>query len=78
MACQAVLSHCQRMRNRWRRTREQTIPLFTRGGHRLEVILREYVIFLLEHVTLIKRPVITDGQTILDVGFSPESLDDYI
>ena len=33
---------------------------------------------LLEHVTLIKRPVITDGQTILDVGFSPESLEDYI
>ena len=33
---------------------------------------------LLEHLTLIKRPVITDGQTILDVGFSPESLDDYI
>lgn len=33
---------------------------------------------LLKHVTLIKRPVITDGETIMDVGFSPESLDDYI
>ena len=31
-----------------------------------------------EHPTLIKRPVITDGQTILDVGFSPSSLEDYI
>jgi arsenate reductase len=31
-----------------------------------------------EHVTLIKRPVITDGQTILDIGFSPKSLEDYI
>ena len=33
---------------------------------------------LLKHPTLIKRPVITDGQTILDVGFSPSGLDDYI
>jgi len=33
---------------------------------------------LLEHLTLIKRPVITDGQVILDVGFFPESLEDYI
>ena len=33
---------------------------------------------LLEHPTLIKRPVITDGETILDVGFSPAHLDDYI
>ena len=33
---------------------------------------------LLEHPTLIKRPVITDGKTILDVGFSPDSLEDYI
>ncbi|MFC1690049.1 Spx/MgsR family RNA polymerase-binding regulatory protein [Pseudomonadota bacterium] len=33
---------------------------------------------LLEHPTLIKRPVITEGLTILDVGFSPDSLEDYI
>ena len=33
---------------------------------------------LLEHPTLIKRPVITDGETILDIGFSPSNLDDYI
>ena len=28
--------------------------------------------------TLIKRPVFTDGETILDVGFSPDNLEDYI
>ena len=33
---------------------------------------------LLAHPTLIKRPVITDGKTILDIGFSPAHLDDYI
>ena len=33
---------------------------------------------LLANPTLIKRPVITDGKTILDVGFSPTHLDDYI
>ena len=33
---------------------------------------------LLAHPTLIKRPVITDGKTILDIGFSPSNLDDYI
>ena len=33
---------------------------------------------LLAHPTLIKRPVITDGNTILDVGFSPANLEDYI
>jgi Spx/MgsR family transcriptional regulator len=33
---------------------------------------------LLTHPTLIKRPVITDGRTILDIGFSPSNLDDYI
>jgi arsenate reductase len=33
---------------------------------------------LLAHPTLIKRPVITDGEEILDVGFDPESLEDYI
>jgi arsenate reductase len=33
---------------------------------------------LLANPTLIKRPVITDGETILDVGFSPSGLDDYI
>ena len=30
------------------------------------------------HPTLMKRPVITDGEAILDVGFSPSSLEDYI
>jgi arsenate reductase len=33
---------------------------------------------LLAHPTLIKRPVITDGQAILDIGFSPDRLEDYI
>ena len=33
---------------------------------------------LLAHPTLIKRPVFTDGETVLDVGFDPESLEDYI
>ena len=33
---------------------------------------------LLEYPTLIKRPVITDGETILDVGFAPNNLEDYI
>ena len=33
---------------------------------------------LLANPTLIKRPVISDGQTILDIGFSPEHLEDYI
>ena len=32
----------------------------------------------LEFPTLIKRPVITDGNTVLDVGFDPANLDDYI
>jgi arsenate reductase len=36
------------------------------------------VAVLLDHPTLIKRPVITDGEEILDVGFDPESLEDYI
>ena len=31
-----------------------------------------------DHPTLIKRPVITDGETILDIGFAPSSLEDYI
>jgi Spx/MgsR family transcriptional regulator len=33
---------------------------------------------LLEHPTLLKRPVITDGETLLDIGFDPQSLEDYI
>lgn len=33
---------------------------------------------LLEHPTLIKRPVVTEGDVVLDVGFSPENLEDYI
>jgi Spx/MgsR family transcriptional regulator len=32
----------------------------------------------IEHPTLIKRPVVTDGKTILGVGFSPQSLEDHI
>ena len=32
----------------------------------------------LAHPTLIKRPVVTDGEAILDVGFSPDNLEDYI
>jgi arsenate reductase len=33
---------------------------------------------LLEHPTLLKRPVVTDGAVILEVGFNPGSLEDYI
>jgi len=33
---------------------------------------------LLQHPTLIKRPVVTDGQSVLDVGFAPSNLEDYI
>jgi len=33
---------------------------------------------LMAHPVLIKRPVITDGETILDIGFSPSHLEDYI
>lgn len=36
------------------------------------------LLLLLEHPTLMKRPVITDGEAILDVGFAPDSLEDYI
>ena len=32
----------------------------------------------LEPPTLIKRPVFTDGETILEVGFAPDNLEDYI
>lgn len=32
----------------------------------------------LEQPTLIKRPVITDGDSILGVGFAPDILEDYI
>jgi len=34
--------------------------------------------WLLKHPTLIKRPVITDGESILDIGFSASNLEDYI
>ena len=43
-----------------------------------QVMETDPVPLLLEHPTLIKRPVITDGEEILDVGFDPESLEDYI
>ena len=33
---------------------------------------------LMTNPTLMKRPVITDGKTILDIGFSPSNLEDYI
>lgn len=33
---------------------------------------------LLANPTLIKRPVFTDGETVLDVGFSADRLEDYI
>jgi len=33
---------------------------------------------LLEHPTLLKRPVITDGETILGVGFNPNSVEEFI
>ena len=31
-----------------------------------------------QHPTLIKRPVITDGERVLAVGFSPEKLEEFI
>jgi Spx/MgsR family transcriptional regulator len=33
---------------------------------------------MLDNPTLIKRPVITDGESVLDVGFDPKNLEDYI
>lgn len=33
---------------------------------------------LLANPTLIKRPVVTDGETLLDIGFAPDNLEDYI
>jgi Spx/MgsR family transcriptional regulator len=33
---------------------------------------------LLAHPTLIKRPVITDGETVLLLGFSADSLEEFI
>ena len=33
---------------------------------------------MLEHPTLIKRPVITDGEALVDVGFSPASLEAFV
>lgn len=32
---------------------------------------------LLEHPTLIKRPVITDGESVVSVGFAPEKLEAF-
>jgi arsenate reductase len=52
----------------WRQLSEQ-------DRQRADRALRD---LLLEHPTLMKRPVITDGRTILDVGFEPDSLEDYI
>ena len=31
-----------------------------------------------QHPTLIKRPVITDGERVLAVGFSPEKLEEFV
>jgi Spx/MgsR family transcriptional regulator len=39
---------------------------------------RDPLPLLLDHPTLIKRPVITDGHTVLDIGFAPANLEDYI
>ena len=33
---------------------------------------------LLEHPTLIKRPVITDGESVVSVGFAPEKLEAFV
>ena len=33
---------------------------------------------LLEYPTLIKRPVITDGKSVLSVGFAPEKLEAFV
>ncbi len=43
-----------------------------------EQALTDPLELLLEHPTLIKRPVLTEGDVILDVGFSPRHLEDYI
>jgi len=48
------------------------------SGPDKEAALNEPLPVLLANPTLIKRPVITDGKTILDIGFSPSSLEDYI
>jgi len=36
------------------------------------------IYLLLANPALIKRPAISDGQTNLDIGFSPDHLEDYI
>jgi len=40
--------------------------------------LNDPVPLFLNNPTLIKRPVFTDGDTVLDVGFTPNSLEEYI
>ena len=47
-------------------------------GDQKAVAEADPVPLFLEQPTLIKRPVFTDGETVLDIGFSPESLEDYI
>lgn len=39
---------------------------------------RDPLSVFLEHPTLIKRPVVTDGKSVLDVGYAPSNLEDYI
>jgi arsenate reductase len=43
-----------------------------------EAAQRDPASLVVQYPTLLKRPVITDGSVILDVGFEPDSLEDYI
>jgi len=43
-----------------------------------DVAQRDPASLVVQNPTLLKRPVITDGSMILDVGFDPESLEDCI
>jgi Spx/MgsR family transcriptional regulator len=39
---------------------------------------RDPVSLIMDHPTLLKRPVVTDGRTIVSVGFEPSRLEPYI
>lgn len=43
-----------------------------------ETAQRDPAPLVVQYPTLLKRPVITDGSAILDVGFEADSLEDYI
>lgn len=48
------------------------------SGAEKETAQRDPAPLVVQYPTLLKRPVITDGSAILDVGFEADSLEDYI